>query len=34
MSSGVIQLGISDHNLVYAIRKIAIPTKNKQKKQP
>ena len=31
VSSGVIQLGISDHNLVYAIRKIAIPTKNNHK---
>ena len=29
--SGVLHLGISDHSVVYAIRKIAIPTKSKHK---
>ena len=30
-TSGVLHLGISDHSMIYAIRKIAIPTKTKHK---
>ena len=30
-ASGVLHLGISDHSLVYAIRKVAIPNKNSHK---
>ena len=28
VSSGVNHIAISDHNLIYAIKKIAVPTKN------
>ena len=31
LKSGVLHLGISDHSMVYAVRKFSIPTKNTQK---